>query len=231
MATDKQIVANRQNAKYSTGPRTEYGKRRSRRNAVRHGLSAETLIDVHEDPIAYRTLERAINADYRPRTNFELELVARLVSLLWRLRRAVAIESGLLDIHGDSAHDHKVSNGQAFDEDRLSIFYNLIPSLGSQDTSAFEQQKRKHLGTERMQHFARTKVARSHLSSSFLSLDSTIFDRLGRYEASLWRQIIQTILLLNAINRRDNEGCFDCAHLTVRRKRRSILWPPFVGAD
>jgi hypothetical protein len=73
MTTDKQIAANRQNAKSSTGPRTEHGKRRSRRNAVRHGLTAETVIDVFEDPADYQALEAEINADFRPRTNFELE--------------------------------------------------------------------------------------------------------------------------------------------------------------
>ena len=50
MATEKQIIANQQNAQHSTGPRTESGKRRSRRNAIRHGLTAETIIDALEDP-------------------------------------------------------------------------------------------------------------------------------------------------------------------------------------
>ena len=49
MTTEKQIAANRENAKKSTGPRTLDGKRKSRRNAVRHGLTAETVIDVLED--------------------------------------------------------------------------------------------------------------------------------------------------------------------------------------
>jgi hypothetical protein len=70
MATEKQIAANRQNAKCSTGPRTDQGKRRSRRNALRHGLMAQTVVDVLEDSAAYKTLQRAIYADYRPRSNF-----------------------------------------------------------------------------------------------------------------------------------------------------------------
>jgi hypothetical protein len=72
MATDKQIAANRLNAKNSTGPRTNAGKHRSRRNATRHGLTAETTIGVLEDPAAYKALQRAIYSDYRPGTNFEL---------------------------------------------------------------------------------------------------------------------------------------------------------------
>ena len=96
MTTEKQIAANRENAKKSTGPRTLNGKRKSRRNAVRHGLTAETVIDVLEEAADYEALAAAINADFRPATNFELQLIARLISLLWRLRRATAIESGLL---------------------------------------------------------------------------------------------------------------------------------------
>ena len=39
MATEKQIAANRANAKCSTGPRSAVGKSKSSRNAHRHGLS------------------------------------------------------------------------------------------------------------------------------------------------------------------------------------------------
>src|SRR5262249_39634260 len=110
MASERQIAANRQNATVSTGPRTKAGKNRSRRNALRHGLTAETVIDVIEDRAAYKALQRAIYADYRPRSNFELELVARLVSLTWRLRRAVAIETGLLSIQAGALRQKKSAN-------------------------------------------------------------------------------------------------------------------------
>jgi len=39
MASERQIAANRQNAKKSSGPRSAVGKDRSRRNALRHGLA------------------------------------------------------------------------------------------------------------------------------------------------------------------------------------------------
>jgi hypothetical protein len=45
MATEKQITANRANAKKSTGPRTAGGKLKSSRNAFRHGLSGPLLSD------------------------------------------------------------------------------------------------------------------------------------------------------------------------------------------
>ena len=41
MASERQIAANRANAKRSTGPKTAAGKQKSSRNAFRHGLSRQ----------------------------------------------------------------------------------------------------------------------------------------------------------------------------------------------
>jgi hypothetical protein len=101
MTSLRQIEANRRNALKSTGPKTENGKRRSRRNAFRHGLTAETVIEVLEDTDDYRGFEAAITADYDTRTAVERELVLRLASLLWRIRRATSIETGLLRIQAE----------------------------------------------------------------------------------------------------------------------------------
>ena len=43
MATQKQIEANRRNARNSTGPRSASGKKRASRNAFSHGLSRPML--------------------------------------------------------------------------------------------------------------------------------------------------------------------------------------------
>jgi hypothetical protein len=40
MATERQITANRRNARRSTGPRSRAGKKRASRNSYRHGLSS-----------------------------------------------------------------------------------------------------------------------------------------------------------------------------------------------
>src|SRR6202035_1706495 len=101
MSSFRQIVANRRNARLSTGPVTEEGKRKSRQNALRHGLTAETVIDALEDAEDYAAFEMAVTADYDAQTAVERELVLRLAGLLWRLRRATAIESGLFRIHAE----------------------------------------------------------------------------------------------------------------------------------
>jgi hypothetical protein len=88
MTSVRQIEANRRNALKSTGPKTEAGKQASRCNAVRHGLKAETVIGASEDAEDYKSFEAAITADYDAQSAVERELVLRLASLLWRLRRA-----------------------------------------------------------------------------------------------------------------------------------------------
>src|SRR3954470_13781186 len=98
MTSSKQIEANRRNARRSTGPVTEDGKLRSRRNAVRHGLTAETVIGALEDAEDYKAFEAAVTADYDAQSAVERELVLRLASLLWRIRRATTIETGLFEI-------------------------------------------------------------------------------------------------------------------------------------
>jgi hypothetical protein len=60
----------------------EEAKRRSRRNALRHGLTAETVIDGLEDGEDYRAFEAAVVAGYDARTAVERDLVLRLASLL-----------------------------------------------------------------------------------------------------------------------------------------------------
>src|ERR1039457_6281252 len=97
MSSLKQIKANRRNALKSTGPTTPEGKVRSRCNAVRHGLTAETVIAKLEDAEDYQAFEAAVIADYDAESAVERELVLRLASVLWRLRRATGIETALFD--------------------------------------------------------------------------------------------------------------------------------------
>ncbi|MGH9593468.1 MAG: hypothetical protein ACRD5L_10285 [Bryobacteraceae bacterium] len=68
MASDKQILANRANAKKSTGPRTVAGRAKSCRNAYRHGLS----VPMNPDPQALEALAQAIAGE----TAGEVELRA-----------------------------------------------------------------------------------------------------------------------------------------------------------
>ena len=54
-----------------------------------------------EDAEDYKAFEAAIIADYDAQSAVERELVLRLASALWRLRRATAIETGLFEIQAE----------------------------------------------------------------------------------------------------------------------------------
>jgi hypothetical protein len=107
MSSYWQVEANRRNALKSTGPRTEAGKQASRRNAIRHGLTAETVIGTLEDAEDYKGFEAAITADYDAQSAVERELVLRLASVLWRLRRAMTMETGLFEIQAGHLQDYR----------------------------------------------------------------------------------------------------------------------------
>src|SRR6516165_9242413 len=107
MTSYRQIEANRRNTLKSTVPKTEAGKQASRCNALRHRLTAETVIGALEDAEDYEAFEAAITADYDAQSAVERELVLRLAGLLWRLRRATLIETGLFEIQAKHLSDFR----------------------------------------------------------------------------------------------------------------------------
>jgi len=187
MTSFRQIAANRLNALSSTGPRTQEGKQRSRRNALRHGLTAETVIDELEETKDYRGFEATIISDYHAPTAVERELVLRLASLLWRLRRIISIETDLFQIQAEILRDRR---------DKVGTASSQIPNFTSEDT--------KHEACDPLDTGTVFMSARE-LTYCFLrlgNLDNSAFERLGRYNAALWKQTAQTLFLLRSIGRR-----------------------------
>ena len=93
MATEKQIEANRRNARKSTGPKTDEGKAASSRNAMRHGILSEVAIADHEDGSLYLALQEQLMAEHEPVTGTEFMLVEQLALLFWRMRRLARAEA------------------------------------------------------------------------------------------------------------------------------------------
>ena len=96
MATKAQIKANCENAKKSTGPRTEEGKARVSLNALKHGLLAQDAVLPEEDPAEFDRQLRDLERDLRPENSLEFELVRQIVDAQWRMRRLVRIETAFL---------------------------------------------------------------------------------------------------------------------------------------
>ena len=199
MTSFRQIEANRRNALKSTGPKTEEGKAQSRRNAVRHGLTAETVIAELEDADDYEAFEAAIIADYDATSAVERELVLRLASLLWRLRRATAMETGLFDLQMQHVWEARRTETNASQSSYAKL--TRVQWLGADGQPVRDAASQSE---------AEPSVCASHdqkvgLATSFLglaNLASYPLDRLSRYEAILWRQVAQTLFALNALRRK-----------------------------
>jgi hypothetical protein len=201
MTSYRQIEANRRNALKSTGPKTEAGKQVSRCNAVRHGLTAETVLSALEDAEDYKAFEAAITADYDAQSAVERELVLRLASILWRLRRATTMETGLFEIQVQQLHDYR-QNRQL-----LSHSSEIIPTMfrraesASGDAASLSAVNVKTLPDSGIKADASAvEFARCFLRLA--NLPNFALDRLSRYEATLWRQAGRILYALETLDRR-----------------------------
>ncbi len=224
MASERQIAANRQNAQKSTGPRTCAGKRRSRRNALRHGLTAETVLEQLEDPAEYRAFEKAIIADFAPATAIEQALVLRIASLLWRLKRATAMETGLFANCTPPDSDlptvdprpiiHLADACLLTNSDPIVVMLRLILSLMPGGFSGHVASSQPGAsGT----HIEATEV-RSVIVEAFHRLATTKQDSLSlvlRYQTSLSNQLAQTLASIAQVRRHNG-----FAHLINRRVQK-----------
>jgi len=202
MTSYRQIEANRRNALKSTGPTTEAGKQASRRNAVRHGLTAETVISALEDAEDYKAFEAAITADYDAQSAVERELVLRLASLLWRLRRATTMETGLFEIQAGHLRDYRQSR-QLLPDSR-DVIHTVFRRADSVDAHAVS-----HSAVTKMETVPNSgenadapnvEFARCFLRLA--NLPNLALDRLSRYEATLWRQAGRILFALETLDRR-----------------------------
>ena len=193
MASLKQIEANRRNAQKSTGPTSPEGKQRASRNALRHGLTAETVIMPLEDVDDYEAFEESVAASFDPETAVERELILRLASLLWRLRRATSIETGLFTLTSgnDPGSRHRSSNPVA----RIVQLPSAPSSdqLGSASSEHSDWQTRSRSSTE-------MQIVLARRFNSLQSLDGA-FEMVTRYETALWRQARQVLLALASLRR------------------------------
>ena len=76
MISDRKIQANRGNARASTGPKSEQGRARSARNALRHGLS----LPVASDPVLSEEVEALAREIAGPGPDAEMQDCARRVA-------------------------------------------------------------------------------------------------------------------------------------------------------
>ena len=120
-------IANRANAKKSTGPKSAEGKAKSSLNALKHGLRAEQLILPNEDPQVFQaTVDDWIDA-LQPADAAESALVERAAMADWRLKRCVQAERARLAARvRHAATEHDLAQFQRAEELGLQLTYDPL---------------------------------------------------------------------------------------------------------
>ncbi|MDE3055574.1 MAG: hypothetical protein KGI80_02610 [Verrucomicrobiota bacterium] len=103
MTSAKQLIANQQNAKASTGPVSLHGKTIVATNAVKHGIFSKDLIipsgPGRESQLEYEELLNNLTGCLVPQNQMESLLVEKIAIDFWRLRRVLRFESGSIMRH------------------------------------------------------------------------------------------------------------------------------------
>ena len=154
MASEAQIAANRLNAQKSTGPRTPEGKAMMRRNPLRHGLSAATVVLFYESEAEFEQFRQDLAADFDPVGAEECALVEQIAILRWRLRRVgrqadvfVHVEGGdaapIEPLVGDQAPQHVALAVRRREDDPHVMAPD--PDLRAQEIRDIRRGRRPHL--------------------------------------------------------------------------------------
>jgi len=107
MTTAKQWVANQLNAKKSTGPKTPAGKRKSRGNALTHGLFAEDLLVYGEKTEVFEDYKKSMIDNLDPQNALEEECALQIINTGWNIRRGNQMESGIIGKFQQEAYQYK----------------------------------------------------------------------------------------------------------------------------
>ncbi|MHC4395496.1 MAG: hypothetical protein ACYS1A_07550 [Planctomycetota bacterium] len=172
MATEAQTLANRLNAQKSTGPRTSEGKTAVSQNAVKHGFSARQAVISSESRADFDLYRDQMLDEMAPVSPMESILAERIVSLSWRLKRAVRIQNQTID------------------------------ALNAPDTSSSLAKLTKSIlykGRELPQEESASNLALGRLAVKDFS-STRVLERLLMYERRIENSLYKTILELQRLN-------------------------------
>ena len=131
--SDRKREANRRNAQFSTGPKTEAGKEKSSRNAIKLGLFSRHVLLPGEDEAELLALRDGIRARWKPADAMEEIYVERIVAASWRLQRALAHEAycyvAWQNIHRQYGPEHMTPRNESCPVEDLVQVQKHIASL------------------------------------------------------------------------------------------------------
>ncbi len=132
MATEKQIHANQENAKHSTGP-SEAGKANSAGNNFKHGLCPTGnffALLPGENMEDYVELITALRCEHNPETTTETILVGRMAESEWLRARAAQLQTQTIFQEADDM-ENKLNLYIRYAKTHENSFYKALKELQS----------------------------------------------------------------------------------------------------
>jgi hypothetical protein len=108
MSTTAQVLANRENAKLSTGPKSDIGKRKSSQNATTHGFYSKAFIVRADEKADFELLREELVSEYRPIDTTAEDLFQQILHASWNLHRLRRMENEIYVGSDDPFGDEKV---------------------------------------------------------------------------------------------------------------------------
>ena len=117
----------RTNGSKSAGKKSPEGLQKSSQNALRHGLTAKTLVLSNESQAQFDELLDSFIRKFQPQDAVELELVTEMVAARWRLRRIWLIQTTTLEYQMDKMEDELSGKFTLLTEPtRLSLAFTTL---------------------------------------------------------------------------------------------------------
>jgi hypothetical protein len=163
------------------------------------------VIGALEDAEDYKAFEAAVAADYDAQSAVERELVLRLASIMWRLRRATKMETGMFEIQ--AAHLRNYRENRPRISASRDVGHAVFRRSGSSNAVAASPDTLSIMETA---PYSGSKAAAStvEFARCFLrlaDLPNFALDRLSRYETNLWRQASRILHALERLDRRKSQ--------------------------
>lgn len=167
-----QWTDNRENAKKSTGPRTAEGKERSRRNALRHGLSGDGIVLTDEFTLQVQERKEAQYREYLPDGPAQRWYYERICIESVRLDTVVHRIAAVVDEAAERAIE-------SWDEDRAVEAADLARPLADEPDRVQPRLLQSKQGAEHLLGLWRELDRRAGLGEDPLSLLDSAMDLIG----------------------------------------------------
>ena len=174
MLSESKILANRQNASKSTGPKTPHGKALVSKNAFKHDLTSVADVIRSENLPEFELFRDSILSELAPQTPVETVLAQRVVSLSWRLKRIALIQNRAIDTLNKDNTPSRLEK----------LTQSLLPSRLQTPPDTSEEDPNLALGRLAVKDFSNSRV----------------LERLLMYERRIENSLYKTLLELQRLN-------------------------------